>query len=91
MKVILLPIHFCCPYCGQVVKTLNPTGDRVGCACVTVSYDQHGLAGCRGIIPTPAEILPKLQAGENLNLASITEETAFRWGCLVERLQVNRR
>jgi hypothetical protein len=83
MKELILPVYFEFPVCGEEVCTRSATGDRVGCKCLEVSYDERRLGGCDGIIPAPGEIIPQLQAGKIVDYADISEETAFRWGRLM--------
>jgi hypothetical protein len=85
--MLILPIYFDCPICGQHVETVVEDGSRVGCGCITVDYDGRRLGGVDNIIPHPGEILPKQKRGEAVDIEDIQQETAFRWGQMVNRLK----
>jgi hypothetical protein len=88
ISVKILPVYFECPICHQPVKRVVEDGSRVGCECVVVDYDGRKLAGRDNIIPSPGEILPRLQEGHSVDVRDIQEETVFRWGRLVEEVKL---
>jgi len=78
MKIYFVPIAFSCPRCRQEVESKD---GQIFCDCISVPYKGR----LDGVIPRPDEIIPLMREGREIDVDTLVEETAFRWGRLVAR------
>jgi hypothetical protein len=78
VRTYLVPIAFHCPCCKRKVKS---KGEQIFCHCISIPYKGR----LDGVIPRPDEIIPSMIEGKRIDVLTLVEETAFRWGRLVAR------
>jgi hypothetical protein len=77
-QVYFVPIAFCCPRCGQKVESKD---GQIFCHCISLPYRGR----LDGVIPAPNEIIPLIRERGEIDIATLVEETAFRWERLIAR------